>query len=128
MGQFCKVNIKGFLGKDPEFRTSASGKKYCAFPVAVTKKYKEQETTSWFYCKAWGNFATIVDRCHIVKGSAVFVTGTLEIYRWTDNDGNAQQTPQITIDSIEKLDREAAPAKETDNQPQRSEADDDLPF
>lgn len=75
-----------------------------------------------------GNFATIVDRCHIVKGSAVFVTGTLEIYRWTDNDGNAQQTPQITIDSIEKLDREAAPAKETDNQPQRSEADDDLPF
>lgn len=72
------IEVFGLVGKEPEFRVTASGTKVANFSVAVkTKKGagKDFETTWYNVCVFNGTFDKLLS--HIKKGSQVIVKGDL---------------------------------------------------
>lgn len=94
------VQIAGHLGRDPESRFTSSGQKVTSFSVATNTKKGGQDITTWYRITLWGErFDKMLS--YLKKGSAVFVTGTLqppEIY--TRQDGTQAISLDITGEMI----------------------------
>ena len=105
-----RVQLIGNLGRDPEARFTATGKKYAVFSVAVNRTWKsaegdKQEATDWFLVNAWGKLADICLN-YLRKGRLVFVEGRLRTDRWEDKDnGEMHQRTMIVAQSMQILDR-----------------------
>lgn len=73
-----QITILGNLGRDPEERVTASGKKMVSFSVAVNVRGKD---TVWYKCIIWQEkleqFRGILQHLH--KGSRVCLTGALGV-------------------------------------------------
>lgn len=71
---FAKAQIMGNLTRDPETRTTASGKTVVSFSLAVNNK---RETPAQFYdCVAWEQTGELIAR-YCQKGKPLMVEGTL---------------------------------------------------
>src|SRR3989304_10037016 len=96
-----RVQLIGNLGRDPEARFTATGKKYATFSVAVNRTWKsaegeKQEATDWFLVNAWGKLADIcLD--YLKKGRLVFIEGRLRSERWEDKDSGEQHTRTVVV-------------------------------
>ena len=76
-----KFMIIGRLGKDPEIRTTASGKQLATFSVATSEKYTDksgnkQESTEWHNVVVWGKLAEICSQ-YLRKGSQAMFEGKI---------------------------------------------------
>jgi single-strand DNA-binding protein len=116
-----RVQLIGNLGRDPEARFTANGKKYATFSIAVNRTWKstegeKQEATDWFLVNAWGKLAEICLN-YLRKGRLVFVEGRLRTERWEDKeDGETHFRTTVVAQSIQILDRkpeEPEPAEAT---------------
>ena len=59
-----KVILLGFLGKDPELRTTPNGRSVARFTLATSENWKmeggdRQQHTDWFNVVAWNRLAEI---------------------------------------------------------------------
>ena len=45
---YQRIIIRGNLGRDPQTRFTNSGEPVVNFSVAISEKYKGNETTEWF--------------------------------------------------------------------------------
>lgn len=66
-------NFTGNLTKDADLRFSNSGMAICKFSIAVNKKMKDNESTSFFNCIVFGKFGEAVAK-YLVKGTPVSIT------------------------------------------------------
>jgi single-strand DNA-binding protein len=103
-----RVQLIGNLGRDPEARYTANGKKYAAFTVAVNRTWKsaageKQEHTDWFLINAWGKLADICLN-YLKKGRLVYVDGRLQTERWEDK-GETHFRTTIIAQTMQLLDR-----------------------
>ena len=134
-----KVQLIGFVAKDPEVRT-AQDKKVASFTMATTERYKDRngevkENTEWHNIVCWRQ-AEFVER-YIKKGSQLYVEGKLRTRSWEDQNGAKRYVTEILVDGLQSLDRksgERASAPQA-QKPQTSPyptsddmPDDDLPF
>ena len=72
---------------EPKLNFTKNGIAILTFGLAVNKKVKEEEKTSWFDVKAWGELGeNIANACQ--KGSRVVVSGYMEQETYDDKDGN----------------------------------------
>jgi single-strand DNA-binding protein len=102
------VVVTGRLGKDPEIRSTSSGKSVTSFSLAVDEGYGDKKSTLWVYCEAWDKTAEAIGRL-VTKGSRVTVQGSLREDSWTDNDGNKKSRTKIVaqkVDIIDFIDKE----------------------
>ena len=93
------ITVTGNLTREPELKFMASGNAMARMSVAVTRKVKETEQTSFFDVIAWGKLAENVS-ASVGKGSRVTVSGRLEQRSWEDKDGNNRSTVEIIADEI----------------------------
>lgn len=104
------VLLIGNLGRDPEARFTANGKKYATFSVAVNRTWKsaegeKQEATDWFLVNAWGKLADVCLN-YLRKGRLVYIEGRLRSERWEGKeDGETHFRTTIVAQSIQILDR-----------------------
>ena len=103
-----RVQLIGRLGRDPEARFTANGKKYATFTLAVNRTWKsatgeKQEATDWFLVNAWGKLADIC-LSYLKKGRLVFVEGRLNSERWEDK-GETHFRTTVVARSMQILDR-----------------------
>lgn len=98
-----KIVIIGRLGKDPETRTTTTGKNVVSFSVGVTREF-DKEQTDWFRVSAWGKTGEFVQN-YLGKGRLVAVAGRMESRSYTDKDGNKREAWELTADSVQGLDR-----------------------
>ncbi len=103
-----RVQLIGYLGKDPETRYTPSGKKVCSFRVAVTRRWKDKdntqhEATDWINIEAWGRLGEICQE-YLGKGRLVYVEGRLQIDR-VDQDGEARYYAKVVASQMQMLDR-----------------------
>lgn len=111
-----RVVLVGRLTRDPEFRTTHSGKSVVEFSIAVNKRIKPQDGSpdaDFFRVKAWGNTADFVAN-YLDKGRLVAVDGRLEQRRYTDQSGNSREIIEIVADNVQSLERprdDAAPSQ-----------------
>ena len=101
-----RVVLIGRLTRDPELRTTSTGKNVVEFSIAVNKRIKPQEgaDADFFRIKAWGQTADYVSN-YISKGRLVGVDGRLETRKWTDQNGANRETIEIVADNVNALDR-----------------------
>ncbi len=105
-----RVQLIGYLGKDPETRNTPNGKKVCNFSVAVSRKWKsgegeQKEATDWFNIEAWGRLGEICQQ-YLGKGRLVFLEGRLHTDRVEDKEkGDTHYYTKVVVNQLQILDR-----------------------
>lgn len=103
-----RVILIGRLVRDPELRTTNTGKSVCEFSIAVDKRIKPQDpsqpTADFFRVKAWDRTADFVSN-YLSKGRLVAVDGRIETRKFTDKDGNNREVVEIVAENVQGLDR-----------------------
>ena len=125
-GSINKVILVGNLGRDPEIRHTANGKKIANFSLATSEIWRDtngerQERTEWHRIVVFNSStADFVER-FLKKGSKVYVEGSLQTRKWTDNNGQDKYTTEIVVSNfkgeIALLDGRADGAETSDNAP-----------
>lgn len=130
MASMNSCNFTGRLGRDPELRSTQTGKSVCSFSLAVDGFGRDAETL-WLDVSVWGKAG---ENCaqYLAKGREVAVTGRVGLRTYEKRDGSAGAS--VTLDAndvtfVGGRDENAAPPRAA-AQSQRSApaADDDIPF
>ena len=103
-----RVQLIGFLGKDPESKFTPTGKKVTQFSVAISNRWRNKdgeatEFTEWVNIEAWGRLGEICSE-YLKKGSLVFVEGRLKTDRFEDKGENRYFTKVVCL-AMQMLDR-----------------------
>lgn len=97
-----KIILQGRLVRDPEMRTTQSGKSIASFTLAVERDFAPQgqkKETDFINCTAWNGTADFINR-YFSKGSMATVSGSLQIQNYTDRDGNKRTSPNVNVENI----------------------------
>jgi single-strand DNA-binding protein len=105
-----RVQLIGRLGKDPEVRTTAKGRKVSTFSLAVSRHWKnpageDKETTDWFNVEAWGHLGEICKQ-YLHKGRLIFLEGQLRTDRY-EHEGETRNFTKVVATQMQMLDRKA---------------------
>jgi single-strand DNA-binding protein len=140
-----KVILVGNLGADPEVKTLESGTKVATIRLATTERYKDrdgnpQEKTEWHNVVLWRGLAEITEK-YLKKGRQVYIEGSLQTRKWTDQSGADKYTTEIIAREMNMLGgtggtgadsspASASASNQVSEPPQQAigEIDDDLPF
>lgn len=125
-----KLMIIGNLTRDPESR-AVGDKTVCNFTVAVNRRKKNDGTqeADFFRVGAWGKLGESCQK-YLQKGKKVFVSGTVSVNSYTDQQGQAKASLEVFANEVEFLSAagqssgEQAPAEPTPVEL----ADGELPF
>ncbi len=103
-----RVQIIGYLGKDPEARFTSTGKKVTSFSVAVTRHWRtsegeSKEATDWFNVEAWSRLGEICQE-YLSKGRLVFIEGRLQTDRY-EQQGEFHYFTKVIAAQMQMLDR-----------------------
>jgi single-strand DNA-binding protein len=103
-----RVQIIGYLGRDPETRYTPTGKKWAHFTIAVADRWKNsegemKEFTDWFNIEAWGRIGEVCQE-YLHKGSLVFLEGRLRTDR-IENQGEVRYFTKVIAQQMQMLDR-----------------------
>ena len=103
-----RVILIGRLTRDPELRTTNTGKSVVSFSIAVQKRTKPQNPgdpdADFFRVTAWGQTAEFVSN-YVTKGRLVAVDGRLETRKFVDNQGANREVVEVIADNVNALDR-----------------------
>lgn len=103
-----RVILIGRMVRDPELRTTTTGKNVVEFSIAVQKRLKPQNPNDpdadFFRVKAWNQTADYVSN-YGSKGRLVAVDGRLESRKFTDSQGNNREIIEVIADQVNLLDR-----------------------
>lgn len=142
------VAIMGRLVKDPELKTTNSGKSVCSFRLANDSGYKDangQSRTNWLDVTAWSKTAEFVCK-YFPKGSLIAIEGRLQTRQYQDKNGQNRTAVEIVANNANfcgskestspvpynAAQRPAAPSQRTQGEPDVDcaliEDEGDLPF
>ncbi len=105
-----KVILVGYLGQDPELKSTANNLHVVNISVATNETFKKKneseysDKTEWHRCVAFGKTADYISN-YITKGRLVYVDGKLQTRKWQDKDGNDRYSTDIMIETITMLGR-----------------------
>lgn len=101
-----RVQLIGYLGRDPESKYTPTGKRVTDFPIAITNRWRgeageSREHTEWVNIEAWGRLA---ETCHdyLSKGSLVYIEGRMKTDRYED-DGETRYFTKVVAQSVQFL-------------------------
>lgn len=99
-----KVILIGRLTRDPEMRTTNTGKKVASFSIATNegKNGQGQDIVQYFDISAWDRLADIVES-YVKKGTRVAIVGSLRNRTWDGPDGTKRKATDITARELEIL-------------------------
>ena len=97
------LTIIGNLTREPELRTTPSGKNVCSFDVAVDrrKKVEGQPDADYFRCNAWNGLADICGK-YLSKGKKVAVKGSISLSK-REHDGKFYASLEVFCEDVEFL-------------------------
>ena len=106
-----RVQLIGYLGRDPESKFTPTGKKVSQFSVGITNRWKSRDGeakdyTEWVNIEAWGRLGEICQE-YLKKGSLVFVEGRLKTDRYEEKGENRYFTKVVAL-SLQFLERKPA--------------------
>jgi single-strand DNA-binding protein len=77
----------GYIGRDAEVKTVGQGK-VANFSVAVSTGWGDKKSTLWIGCALWGERGEKLAQ-YLTKGSAVTVSGDVDLRQYDKKDGSA---------------------------------------
>ena len=100
-----RVVLVGRITRDPELRSTNSGKKVTSVTIAIdnlSKKPDGTKSTSFIPVTVWNNSAEVLCR-YTRKGSLIGVDGRLTQRSFKRNDGTNASVVEVIADSITLL-------------------------
>lgn len=97
-----RIILAGRITKDPELRSTNSGKPVCPFTLAVDRDYKPmgaQRETDFIDCVAYNGGAEFLKN-YVMKGQMVAVSGRLQIREWTDREGTKLRAYEVLCNNV----------------------------
>ena len=96
------VVLIGRLGRDPELKYTQQGTAVCHFTLAVSRKFKKDET-DWIDIVAWQGLAENASQ-YLKKGSMCAVEGRIQVRNYEAQDGGKRKAVEVVADDIRFLD------------------------
>jgi single-strand DNA-binding protein len=102
-GTVNKVILVGRLGKDPEVRSFQNGGKVVNMTVATSESWTDRssgerkEKTQWHNVVLKNEKIAEVAEKYLKKGATVYVEGSLETRKWTDQSGQDKYTTEVIV-------------------------------
>ena len=102
-GSVNKVILVGNLGKDPEVRTTQDGTKIVNLTLATSENWTDRgsgerkERTEWHRVVIFNDRIGEVAERYLRKGRKVYVEGSLQTRKWTDQSGQERYTTEVVI-------------------------------
>jgi single-strand DNA-binding protein len=104
-----KVFLIGNCGRDPEVRTSQSGK-FATFTLATTDRayttssgVQVPERTEWHNIVVGSNGLAGVVEKYVRKGTKLFIEGKIRTRKYTARDNTEHYVTEILVDNFELL-------------------------
>ena len=103
MSSLNKVMLIGRVGKDPEIRNTQSGQKIANLTLATSDTWNDKssgerkEKTEWHRVSIMNDKIADVAERFVRKGSRLYIEGSLQTRKWTDNQGAEKYTTEIVI-------------------------------
>lgn len=102
-GSVNKVILIGNLGKDPEVRNTQDGTKIVNLTLATSETWNDRasgerkERTEWHRVVIFNDRTADVAERFLKKGQKVYVEGSLQTRKWTDQQGQERYTTEVVI-------------------------------
>ena len=102
-GTTCKVILVGNLGRDPESRTSQAGDTIVILSIATSEAWTDKasgerrERTEWRRVVIFNPVLAGVAERFLRKGAKVYLEGTLQTRKWTDQQGQDRYTTEVVL-------------------------------
>src|SRR4051812_4566290 len=95
-----KVQLIGYMGKDPDFKLLPSGDALAIIRLATHQwKFKKDaapvQHTSWHTVKIWRRKQIDSVRNYLIKGSHILVEGAIIYRQYTNKEGAARYVTDI---------------------------------
>lgn len=103
MGSVNKVILVGNVGKDPEVRSLNNGDRVASFSLATSETWRDRqsgerkEKTEWHRVSVFNDNIVKVVEQYVRKGSTVYVEGSLQTRKWTDQQGVEKFSTEIVL-------------------------------
>jgi len=99
-----KVQLIGNLGKNPDIKTTDSGKKLVKLSVATNEMFtnskgEKVKETQWHNLVAWGKMADVAEK-YLSKGSEIAIEGKLITKDYVDKEGNKKYSTEIQVNEL----------------------------
>ncbi len=102
-----RIQLIGYLGRDPESRFTPSGKRVTHFSLGVTQHWRtgedDRESTEWINVEAWERLSETCQD-YLRKGSLVYIEGRIKTDKYEDNGSNRYFT-KVVASQVQFLDR-----------------------
>ncbi|MBI3671187.1 single-stranded DNA-binding protein [Candidatus Azambacteria bacterium] len=100
-----KVMLIGNLTRDPESKSTSTGRTVTTFTVATNRVWNDQagqkqQKTEFHNIVAWGKIADICAQ-YLKKGMNVYVEGRLETRSWDGQDGVKRYKTEVVLDNMQ---------------------------
>jgi len=102
-GFLNRVQLIGNLGRDPELRTTQTGKSVVTLSVATSESWKDDRTgdrierTEWHRVVIWNEALGNIAEKYLAKGAKVFIEGKLTTRKWQDESGADRYSTEIHL-------------------------------
>ena len=102
-GSVNKVILVGNLGRDPEIRTTQDGKEIANMTLATSESWKDKNTgerrekTEWHRIVVFNDGLIGVIKNYLHKGSKVYIEGSLQTRKWTDQSGVEKYSTEVVL-------------------------------
>ena len=105
-----KVELIGYLGKDPVIYDYGNGTALAILRLATDRFYQGREgktvkETQWHTARLWGKQQIDKIRNYLIKGSHILVGGHLEYRTFQGRDGQTRSMTMIRVNYLVDLDR-----------------------
>jgi single-strand DNA-binding protein len=101
MANLNKVLLMGRLTADPELKKTPSNISVTTFTLAVNRRYSQDNPQVDFIdIVCWRNNAEFVTK-YFRKGSAAFVSGSLQVRTWQDKEGKNRRVYEVVADEVQ---------------------------
>ncbi len=103
-----RATVLGRLTRDPEVKTTPTGRSVCSLSVATNRVWTDQsgvkqERPEFHNCVLWGKIADIAGQ-YLSKGRRVYMEGRLQTRDWEGQDGVKRYRTEIVVDNMIMLD------------------------
>ena len=115
----------GRLTKEPELKLTSNQVQFCAFTVAVDRKFKDangQRQADFISCLAWKNTAVFIQK-YFHKGNRIGITGSIQVRSFDNAEGKKCFITEVIAEEVEFVESSTAnansnPAWQNNAQPQ----------
>ena len=122
-----RVILVGRFARDPELRSTNTGKSVATFSLAVDRRFKQegQPEADFFNIVAWGKQAETICQ-YLGKGRQIALTGRLQSRSYEAQDGTKRYVTEVVMEEFDFIGNKSDTASK--NRPMKADEDLDEDF